>query len=191
MAGSNLRWARSPVAPKIVSVDGWTGRRSSPSASGLPGSDMRISSPVRGSCSRTTRVPRVSRSCGPPGQRLWRSGRRRACRRPRRRPLVGRVAGIATHLSFPPARRGRTMRGVHRIAFVAFDGFHLLDLAGPLEVAYTATLLGIDPGYETQVVTLDGGPARSASGVSVGADRSLAGCLAAGGARPPGPLPGR
>jgi transcriptional regulator GlxA family with amidase domain len=70
---------------------------------------------------------------------------------------------------------------VHRIAFVAFDGFHLLDLAGPLEVAYTATLLGIDPGYETRVVTLDGGPARSASGVSVDADRSLAGCLAAGG----------
>src|SRR3954447_25202594 len=35
MAGSSLRLARSPVAPKIVSVVGWTGRRSSPSTSGF------------------------------------------------------------------------------------------------------------------------------------------------------------
>src|SRR6476469_9017136 len=35
MAGSSLRLARSPVAPKIVSVVGWTGSRSRPSVSGL------------------------------------------------------------------------------------------------------------------------------------------------------------
>src|SRR5215212_8302849 len=35
MAGSSLRRARSPVAPKMTSVVGWTGRRSRPSLSGL------------------------------------------------------------------------------------------------------------------------------------------------------------
>src|SRR3954451_7142748 len=35
MAGSSLRRARSPVAPKMTSVVGWTGSRSSPSTSGL------------------------------------------------------------------------------------------------------------------------------------------------------------
>src|SRR4051794_10802217 len=34
-AGSSLRWARSPVAPKIVSVVAGTGSRSSPSISGF------------------------------------------------------------------------------------------------------------------------------------------------------------
>jgi transcriptional regulator GlxA family with amidase domain len=80
---------------------------------------------------------------------------------------------------------------VHRIAFAAFDGFNMLDLAGPLEVLHTATLLGADPpsrpaavaagpgpartpGYETMVATLDGGPVRSSSGVAVGADVALA-----------------
>jgi len=82
---------------------------------------------------------------------------------------------------------------VHRVAFVAFDGFNLLDLAGPLEVLQTATLVGGAPparpqpsrgagssgrearrGYETTVVSLDGGPVRSASGASVAADTALA-----------------
>jgi transcriptional regulator GlxA family with amidase domain len=81
---------------------------------------------------------------------------------------------------------------VHRVAFVAFDGFHLLDLAGPLEALATATSLGATPpgatptgdrdrpdgpgGYATVVVTLDGRPARTASGVTVGADASFATC---------------
>jgi transcriptional regulator GlxA family with amidase domain len=85
---------------------------------------------------------------------------------------------------------------VHRIAFLAFDGFNLLDLAGPLEVAHTATLLGADPpssvgsdaadgagdqrdrsrGYATVVATLDGRPVRSSSGVTVAADVALADC---------------
>src|SRR5918994_4441401 len=35
MAGSSLRAARSPVPPKITSLVGWTGSRSSPSTSGF------------------------------------------------------------------------------------------------------------------------------------------------------------
>src|SRR5215207_4620402 len=35
MAGRSLRFARSPVAPKMTSVVGWTGSRSSPSISGF------------------------------------------------------------------------------------------------------------------------------------------------------------
>ncbi|MDY7106675.1 MAG: GlxA family transcriptional regulator [Actinomycetota bacterium] len=74
---------------------------------------------------------------------------------------------------------------MHRIAFVLFDGFNLLDLAGPLEVLHTATRLGADPagvhggpgaGYEPVITTLDGRPARSASGAEVGVDVALAAC---------------
>src|SRR5918992_5501304 len=35
MAGSSLRFARSPVPPKITRVVGWTGSRSRPSTSGF------------------------------------------------------------------------------------------------------------------------------------------------------------
>ena len=42
-------------------------------------------------------------------------------------------------------------------AFVAFDGLQLLDLAGPVEVLRTATLLGAQPGYRTLVATPHGG----------------------------------
>lgn len=57
---------------------------------------------------------------------------------------------------------------------VAFDGFQLLDLAGPVEVLRGASRLGVDPPYRTLIATPDGGPARSESGVEVGADASVA-----------------
>src|SRR5215211_1929495 len=44
MAGSSLRLARSPVAPKMTSVVGWTGRRSRPSTSGF--SSVRVAIPL-------------------------------------------------------------------------------------------------------------------------------------------------
>ena len=56
---------------------------------------------------------------------------------------------------------------------VAYDGFQLLDLAGPVEVLRTATLLGAEPGYRTIVATPTGMPATSESGVQVAADTSL------------------
>ena len=62
---------------------------------------------------------------------------------------------------------------VRTCVVVAFDGFQLLDLAGPVEVFRTATLLGATPGYQTLIATLDGGPARSESRVEVAADTSL------------------
>jgi transcriptional regulator GlxA family with amidase domain len=82
---------------------------------------------------------------------------------------------------------------VHRIAFLTFDRFNLLDLAGPLEVLHTATLVGGAPagrpvavgatadgaaarGYQTLVATLDGAPVRSSSGVTVTPDVALADC---------------
>jgi hypothetical protein len=73
MAGSSLRWARSPVAPKIVSVVGWTGRRSSPSASGLPGSDMRVSSPYGLVVPYYPRRRSVALIAGPWVNAAWRS----------------------------------------------------------------------------------------------------------------------
>ena len=62
----------------------------------------------------------------------------------------------------------------HNVVVVAFDGFQLLDLAGPVEVVRTATRLGASPPYRTVVATPDGQPVRSESGVSVAADVSLA-----------------
>jgi transcriptional regulator GlxA family with amidase domain len=63
---------------------------------------------------------------------------------------------------------------LRRIVFVAYDDFQLLDLAGPVDVLQSATLLGADPPYGVVVATPDGRPARSASGVEVSADASLA-----------------
>jgi transcriptional regulator GlxA family with amidase domain len=60
------------------------------------------------------------------------------------------------------------------VAFVAYDGFQLLDLAGPLDVLRVATQLGADPGYRTIVATPGSRPVRSESHLSVNADVSLA-----------------
>jgi len=80
--------------------------------------------------------------------------------------------------AFRPRHDRRTMAGMTRVVFVAFDGFQLLDLAGPIEVLRTATLVGAEPGYETVVATPDGGPVHSESGVQVGADVALADLVA-------------
>ncbi len=59
------------------------------------------------------------------------------------------------------------------IVLVAYDGFQLLDLAGPVEIARTATLIGADPPYRTIVATPHGQKVRSESGIEIGADVSL------------------
>lgn len=62
---------------------------------------------------------------------------------------------------------------MHTCVVVSFDRFQLLDLAGPVEVLRTATLLGASPGYRTVMATVDGAPARSESGIVIAADTSL------------------
>jgi transcriptional regulator GlxA family with amidase domain len=61
-----------------------------------------------------------------------------------------------------------------QVVVVAFDDCQLLDLAGPIEVLRSATRLGAEPGYVIRVVTPDGEPIRSESGVRIAADGSLA-----------------
>lgn len=56
---------------------------------------------------------------------------------------------------------------------VVFDGFQLLDVAGPGEVLRTATLLGASPGYRLVVASPTGMPATTESGVQVACDASL------------------
>ena len=63
--------------------------------------------------------------------------------------------------------------GVRTCVFAVYDGFQLLDLAGPLEVLRSATRLGADPGYRTVVASVDGAAVRSESGVQIVADASL------------------
>jgi transcriptional regulator GlxA family with amidase domain len=65
-----------------------------------------------------------------------------------------------------------------RIAFVIFDGFQALDLAGPHEVFQHAGRLA--GGYECQLVAPRAGLVRSASGLPVHAAHGLAGPDAAG-----------
>jgi transcriptional regulator GlxA family with amidase domain len=60
------------------------------------------------------------------------------------------------------------------IVLVAFDGFQLLDLAGPLEVFDAADRLAGGDRYRCTIVSPDGQPVRSTSGVTVAADAALA-----------------
>lgn len=65
-----------------------------------------------------------------------------------------------------------------RVGIVAYNGCHSLDISGPLEVFQAAnhTLRrneSRDPGYVTQVISPDGGPVRSISGLQLGADLAL------------------
>ncbi len=57
---------------------------------------------------------------------------------------------------------------------VAFDGFQLLDLAGPVEVLRAATRLGASPAYETRLAAPRVRRVRSESGVALETDASLA-----------------
>ena len=57
--------------------------------------------------------------------------------------------------------------GVRRIVFVTYPDTTLLDVVGPAEVFRVATELGADPAYDLVVVSTDGGPVRSSSGLVI------------------------
>jgi transcriptional regulator GlxA family with amidase domain len=64
------------------------------------------------------------------------------------------------------------------VVFVAFDGVQALDLVGPLEVFAAATEVlaatgDHGPGYTTRVVSGDGAPVRSTSGLAMSVDGAL------------------
>jgi transcriptional regulator GlxA family with amidase domain len=59
------------------------------------------------------------------------------------------------------------------VIVVVFDDLQLLDLAGPVDVLESANDMGAEPPYRTVVVSADGRPVRSGSGVEVGVDASL------------------
>jgi transcriptional regulator GlxA family with amidase domain len=67
------------------------------------------------------------------------------------------------------------------VALVAFEGVQLLDLAGPADVFWLATMLGGEPGYDVVVATPGGRPVRSSSGVRVAGDLAIAELGAPGG----------
>lgn len=62
---------------------------------------------------------------------------------------------------------------VHNVVVAVFDGFLLLDLAGPIDVLRTATLVGADPPYQITLASPGGRPVRSDSGVQTAVDTSL------------------
>jgi transcriptional regulator GlxA family with amidase domain len=61
-----------------------------------------------------------------------------------------------------------------RTAVVLFDGFQLLDLAGPVDVLRAATLLGAEPGYDLLPCSPTGAPVRTESGLTVAVDGPVA-----------------
>ncbi|WP_459956766.1 GlxA family transcriptional regulator [Nocardia sp. IFM 10818] len=60
------------------------------------------------------------------------------------------------------------------VLMVVFDGFQLLDAAGPADVLAAATLMGAAPGYRVELVAARAGPVRSSSGITVTAEHALA-----------------
>ncbi|WP_194819336.1 GlxA family transcriptional regulator [Nocardia sp. XZ_19_385] len=59
------------------------------------------------------------------------------------------------------------------VLIVVFDGFQLLDLAGPADVFSSAALLGARPGYRVEIASTKAGPVRSSSGIEVTARHEL------------------
>jgi len=66
------------------------------------------------------------------------------------------------------------MTAERTVVLVAYEGINLLDLCGPLEALRVANLAGASPAYRTVVATPDGRRVRSASGLEIGADASVA-----------------
>lgn len=69
--------------------------------------------------------------------------------------------------SNPPPPRG----SLHKVWFLLFENFQLLDVSGPLQVFASANdelrLLGVPPIYDTRVLALQEGLIRSSSGVEL------------------------
>jgi transcriptional regulator GlxA family with amidase domain len=88
------------------------------------------------------------------------------------------MAENVIYMSLPPRPPGPHDRGVNRrVVLVAFEGFQVLDLTGPLEVFSSANRIVADgDGYTTEVVVPGGGPVRASCGLEVGADHRLKGC---------------
>ena len=95
------------------------------------------------------------------------------------RTILARIVSMLALL--PPA--GSAILGLmereHVVVVVAYDGFQLLDLAGPLEVLSGATRFGATPPYRSLIATPGGQSVTSTSGVRIGADVALE-SLAAG-----------
>ena len=109
-----------------------------------------------------------------PGRPPAAARRARAVPRPRGRgvPAQGLTSGrnhqdLDLAASGPEADDRRLGRPV---AIVAFDGFQLLDLAGPADVFRAATLLGADPAYEVRTVGAGRRSVASDSGIDLTAD---------------------
>jgi transcriptional regulator GlxA family with amidase domain len=74
-----------------------------------------------------------------------------------------------------PSRPATTMVGMQRrVVFVVFDGFQLLDLAGPADVFAAATLVARPDGYRIEVTATAAGPVTANTGISVDAPVALA-----------------
>lgn len=65
------------------------------------------------------------------------------------------------------------MQDIRRIAIVGYERAELLDIACPSDVFDAANRLGATPAYDVRLVTLDGGPVRCSSGLTLAAHDRL------------------
>ena len=65
-----------------------------------------------------------------------------------------------------------------RVLVVAYPDIQALDLVGPVEVFAAANRVGGAHHYDLAVVSIDGRPVRSMSGLAIGVDHRLRPCRA-------------
>ncbi|MEC4841591.1 DJ-1/PfpI family protein [Mycobacteroides chelonae] len=58
-----------------------------------------------------------------------------------------------------------------QVKLVVYDGFQMLDLAGPADVFSAAAVLSGKPLYDVEVVATQAGPVRALNGLQVNASR--------------------
>lgn len=83
------------------------------------------------------------------------------------------MAGIAIVVALTPLSGPGRLSGMPVVLMVVYDGFQLLDLAGPADVFSAAAALGGKPGYRVEIAAAASGPVRSACGATVLAPHAL------------------
>jgi transcriptional regulator GlxA family with amidase domain len=98
--------------------------------------------------------------------------------------VVGHDRGMEQHATSPITRTPRNTRAPRQIAILVYPGVQSLDFAGPVEVFAGAQQLieatgRRERGYEVKLLSVDGRPLQTSSGLTVVPHASLASALAA------------
>ena len=65
---------------------------------------------------------------------------------------------------------------MHEVGILLYDGVQGLDAVGPFEALHAASLASAEPVYSVRMLSLDGAPVRSETGILLGADAAIEDC---------------